>query len=53
MICAYLSIALLVALLANALASWWWADPAAAPVIAGIAGREGIQSWRGERCDCC
>jgi divalent metal cation (Fe/Co/Zn/Cd) transporter len=53
MICAYLSIALLVGLLANALAGWWWADPAAALVIAGVAGWEGIESWRGESCDCC
>ena len=52
-ICAYLSIALLVGLLANALAGWWWADPAAALVIAGIAAYEGIESWRGERCECC
>jgi divalent metal cation (Fe/Co/Zn/Cd) transporter len=27
MICAYVSIALLVGLLANAIAGWWWADP--------------------------
>ena len=53
MICAYLSIALLVGLLLNAIAGWWWADPAAALVIAAIAAREGVESWRGERCDCC
>lgn len=53
MICAYLSIALLAGLLANALAGWWWADPAAALVIAAIAGKEGIESWRGDSCDCC
>jgi divalent metal cation (Fe/Co/Zn/Cd) transporter len=53
MICAYLSIALLIGLLANALAGWWWADPVAALVIAAVAGWEGIESWRGERCDCC
>jgi len=53
MICAYLSIALLAGLLANALLGWWWADPAAALVIAGVAAREGRQSWRGESCDCC
>jgi divalent metal cation (Fe/Co/Zn/Cd) transporter len=53
MICAYLSLALLVGLLANALAGWWWADPAAALVIVGIAAREGVESWRGEDCDCC
>jgi divalent metal cation (Fe/Co/Zn/Cd) transporter len=52
-LCAYLSIALLVGLLLNALAGWWWADPAAAIVIGAIAVREGIESWRGERCDCC
>jgi divalent metal cation (Fe/Co/Zn/Cd) transporter len=51
-ICAYLSIALLVGLLANALAGWWWADPAAALAIAGVAAYEGIESWRGERSDC-
>ena len=53
MICAYLSIALLVGLLANALVGWWWADPAAALVIAGIAAKEGRDAWRGESCDCC
>jgi divalent metal cation (Fe/Co/Zn/Cd) transporter len=53
MICAYLSIALLVGLLANALAGWWWADPVAALAIAGIAAKEGRDAWRGESCDCC
>lgn len=52
-ICAYLSIALLVGLLANALAGWWWADPLAALAIAGIAAREGREGWRGESRDCC
>jgi divalent metal cation (Fe/Co/Zn/Cd) transporter len=50
MICAYLSVALLVGLLANALAGWWWADPAAALVIAALAVREGRASWRGDAC---
>lgn len=52
-ICAYLSGALLVGLLLNALAGLWWADPAAALVIGAFAVREGVESWRGERCDCC
>jgi divalent metal cation (Fe/Co/Zn/Cd) transporter len=52
MICAYLSIALLVGLGANALFGWWWADPIAALVIAGLAAKEGVASWRGEACDC-
>ena len=54
MLCAYLSIALLVGLLSNALAGWWWADPAAALFIAVVALREGRESWRGEGCrDAC
>jgi len=53
MICAYLSIALLVGLLANALLGWWWADPVAALAIAAIAAKEGVDAWRGESCDCC
>ena len=53
-LCAYLSIALLVGLLLNALAGWWWADPLAALVIAAVAVQEGRQSWRGEGCcDAC
>jgi divalent metal cation (Fe/Co/Zn/Cd) transporter len=50
MICAYLSVALLIGLGANALFGWWWADPAAALVIAAVAVREGVESWRGEEC---
>jgi divalent metal cation (Fe/Co/Zn/Cd) transporter len=53
MICAYLSIALLVGLLANALVGWWWADPTAALAIAAVAAKEGRDAWRGESCDCC
>jgi divalent metal cation (Fe/Co/Zn/Cd) transporter len=53
MICAYLSVALLVGLLLNAVAGWWWADPASALVIAAIAAREGLEAWRGETCDSC
>jgi divalent metal cation (Fe/Co/Zn/Cd) transporter len=52
-ICAYLSIALLVGLLLNALAGWWWADPAAALLIGAVALNEGIESWQGKECDCC
>jgi divalent metal cation (Fe/Co/Zn/Cd) transporter len=54
MICAYLSIALLVGLLSNALLGWWWADPIAAFLIAAVAVKEGRESWRGEGCcDAC
>jgi len=50
MLCAYLSVALLVGLLLNAAAGWWWADPSAALVIAVVALKEGRESWRGEGC---
>jgi divalent metal cation (Fe/Co/Zn/Cd) transporter len=53
MLCAYLSAALLVGLLANAALGWWWADPAAALAIAAVAGREAREAWRGESCGCC
>lgn len=49
-ICGYLSAALLVGLLANAVAGWWWADPAAAIVIAGACVYEARAAWRGEAC---
>jgi divalent metal cation (Fe/Co/Zn/Cd) transporter len=53
-LCAYLSVALLLGLGANALAGWWWADPLTALVIAAVAAKEGRESWRGEGCcDAC
>jgi divalent metal cation (Fe/Co/Zn/Cd) transporter len=50
MLCAYLSAALLVGLGANALFGLWWADPVTALVIAGVAVKEGRESWRGDSC---
>jgi divalent metal cation (Fe/Co/Zn/Cd) transporter len=50
MVCAYLSGALLIGLTANALAGWWWADPATALLIAAVAVREGREAWRGDSC---
>jgi hypothetical protein len=50
MLCAYLSGALLVGLWANALVGLWWADPITALLIAGVAVKEGRESWRGESC---
>ena len=46
MLCAYLSIALLVGLGANALLGLWWADPLAGLAIAAIAVREAREAWR-------
>src|SRR4051812_43520911 len=52
MLCAYLSLGLLVGLGANALLDWWWADPVSALAIAAVAVREGHDAWRGED-SCC
>ena len=49
-LCASLSAVLLVGLLLNATLGWSWADPVAALVIAAIAAREGVQTWRGKGC---
>ncbi|HSD22715.1 MAG TPA: cation transporter [Solirubrobacterales bacterium] len=55
LLCAYLSAALLIGLGANAVFGWWWADPATALLIAGVAVSEGREAWRGEGCadGCC
>jgi divalent metal cation (Fe/Co/Zn/Cd) transporter len=50
LLCAYLAVAVLVGLLGNALFGLWWLDPTAALVVAAVALREGVQSWRGEGC---
>jgi divalent metal cation (Fe/Co/Zn/Cd) transporter len=50
LLCAYLAAAVLLGLVGNALFGAWWLDPLAALVIAGVALREGIQTWRGEGC---
>jgi divalent metal cation (Fe/Co/Zn/Cd) transporter len=53
MLCAYLSLALLVGLGANALVGWWWADPIAGLAVAAVAFREGLAAWRGQADACC
>ncbi|MFY1682615.1 cation transporter [Micromonospora sp. WMMD730] len=50
LLCTYLSAVLLVGLAVNSLFGWWWADPAAALVIAAVAVREGRDAWRGHTC---
>ena len=50
LLCAYLSGALLLGLLANSVLGWAWADSVAALVIAGWAVKVGIEAWRGEAC---
>jgi divalent metal cation (Fe/Co/Zn/Cd) transporter len=50
MLCAYLAAAVLVGLLANTALGWWWLDPVVGLGIAGLAGYEGLEAWRGEEC---
>ena len=51
-LCGYLAVAVLAGLLGNAVLGFWWLDPVAALAIAGLAVREGLESWRGESCGC-
>jgi len=50
LLCTYLSAALLIGLLANALLGWAWADPIVALLIAAMAVKEGRAAWRGDTC---
>ncbi|RLV57050.1 cobalt transporter [Aeromicrobium phragmitis] len=50
LLCTYMSAALLVGLLLNSVWGWWWADPIAALLIAGLAVREGFNAWCGDAC---
>jgi divalent metal cation (Fe/Co/Zn/Cd) transporter len=49
-LCAYLSLAILIGLGANALLGLWWADPLVALVVAVVAVQAGIRTWRGQSC---
>jgi divalent metal cation (Fe/Co/Zn/Cd) transporter len=51
--CTYLSAILLVGLLLNASFGMWWADPAAALIMAPIITKEGLDGLRGKSCDEC
>jgi divalent metal cation (Fe/Co/Zn/Cd) transporter len=50
LLCSYLSAALLVGLVLNALVGWSLADPIAALAISALAVREGRNAWRGDPC---
>ena len=49
--CSYLSLTLLIGLLGNELAGWWWADPVAAVVMVPWLLKEGVEGVRDEECD--
>jgi len=50
-LCAYLSLAILIGLAANAVLGLWWADPLVALIVATVAIQTGTRTWRGETCD--
>lgn len=50
LLCSYLAAALPVSLAGNAVFGLWWLDPAAGIFIAGVALKEGIETWRGQGC---
>ena len=50
LLCAYLAGAVFLGLVGNTLFAWWWLDPIAALLIAGVAVKEGLETWRGEGC---
>lgn len=43
--CAFTSAAALLGVGVNSWLGWWWADPAAALVIAALAVKEGLEAW--------
>jgi divalent metal cation (Fe/Co/Zn/Cd) transporter len=50
MMCAYLSVTVLLGLGLNAAFGWWWADPVSAYAVAAIAARGGLRAWTGVNC---
>lgn len=50
LLCASMSAALLIGLVARGALGVWWADAVAALVIASLAVREGANAWRGDTC---
>jgi divalent metal cation (Fe/Co/Zn/Cd) transporter len=54
-VCTMLSAALLVGLSANAVLGWWWADPVAGLIIAGVSAWMAVRTFRAESLEhtCC
>jgi divalent metal cation (Fe/Co/Zn/Cd) transporter len=49
-LCAYLSVAVLLGLLANVALGLWCADPLIALVVAAVCAQAGVAAWRGDTC---
>jgi divalent metal cation (Fe/Co/Zn/Cd) transporter len=52
LMCAYLAVAVLAGLAANAAFGWWWLDPIAGLAVATMAVIDGTRAWRGDDCCC-
>jgi divalent metal cation (Fe/Co/Zn/Cd) transporter len=52
-LCVIAATAVLLSIAANAALRWWWLDPIAGLVIAGLAVHEGRETWAGEVCADC
>ena len=50
--CWWMSLAALAGIGLNGLFGWWWADPLAGLLIAGLVVKEGREAWEGDR-ECC
>jgi divalent metal cation (Fe/Co/Zn/Cd) transporter len=50
-LCAYLSVAVLIGLGANAIFGALWADPVAGLLVAVVCLQAGVATWRGQGCD--
>jgi divalent metal cation (Fe/Co/Zn/Cd) transporter len=50
-LCAYLSLGVLIGLSANPLLGWWWMDPLVGLLVAIVVVQAGSRTWRGQGCD--
>jgi divalent metal cation (Fe/Co/Zn/Cd) transporter len=50
-LCAYLSLGVLLGLAANPLLGWWWMDPIVGIGVAVVVVQAGIRTWRSETCE--
>ena len=53
LLCAYLSVTVLIGLGLNAIWGFWWADPVAGLVLVGFVIKEGREAFEGEGCCSC